>query len=204
MGATWTSIQTPDSSYNLPTPSPLLGPCRKLGLGINQACRPRSTFLKGTDACKSNGSSWFLAAQMLTVPHHVPRLGHTLRVIVTYLWPTHKLSVAIAFLPPEVLHAIFELLTFSDHNTLSNCMRVCRRWHDIARLRFFAAVPVNYSQIERFHDLLRTDPGLAAHVREVCFFDELGQRMWRCFPEQDHRCTHSTSICSRPPSLSSS
>ena len=120
---------------------------------------------------------------MLTVPHHVPRLGHTLRVIVTYLWPTHKLSVAIAFLPPEVLHAIFELLTFSDHNTLSNCMRVCRRWHDIARLRFFAAVPVNYSQIERFHDLLRADPGLAAHVREVRFFDELGQRMYRCFPE---------------------
>ncbi|KAI1785449.1 hypothetical protein LXA43DRAFT_1115959 [Ganoderma leucocontextum] len=92
-----------------------------------------------------------------------------LRVIVATIWPTHKLSGSISLLPPELLHAIFELLAFSDHNTLSSCMRVCTRWHDIARLHFFAVVPVSSYHRGRLSQLLCADPELALYVKHVRF-----------------------------------
>ncbi|KAI1785434.1 hypothetical protein LXA43DRAFT_130770 [Ganoderma leucocontextum] len=97
-----------------------------------------------------------------------------LRVIIAAIWPTHKLSGSISLLPPELLHAIFELLAFSDHNTLSSCMRVCTRWHNIARLHFFAVVPVSSHHCGPLSQLLCTDPGLALYVKHVRFIRARG------------------------------
>ncbi|KAI1785447.1 hypothetical protein LXA43DRAFT_131358 [Ganoderma leucocontextum] len=96
--------------------------------------------------------------------------GRIIRVIVATTPPPHK-SGPISVLPSELLHAVFELLEFSDHNTLWNCMRVCRRWHHIARPHFFAIVPVTYHHRKRFSKHFRAHPELGAHVKALRFVD---------------------------------
>ena len=110
--------------------------------------------------------------------HRVPRPSRILRVIVAMiLWLiTPKRSGFINSLPAESAQATFELLAFSDHNTLPRCMRVCRRWHDIARLHFFAIVRSGSRQCGRLFQLLSADPGLAPYVKHVRF--ERGCRFW--------------------------
>ena len=54
-------------------------------------------------------------------------------------------------------------------------MRVWR-WHDIARLYFFAIVRSGSRQCGRLFQLLSTDPGLAPYVKHVRF--ERGCRFW--------------------------
>ena len=76
---------------------------------------------------------------------------------------------SIGLLPVELLLDIFEQL---DRNALLTCMRVCRRWYDIASPYSFAAVPVRHNYCQRFAKHVRAHPGLAEHVRDLYFFDK--------------------------------
>ena len=76
---------------------------------------------------------------------------------------------SIGLFPVELLLDVFELF---DRNELALCMRVCRRWYEIATPYFFAVVPVRYSQCQRFVKHIRTHPELAKHVKDLYFFDQ--------------------------------
>ena len=64
------------------------------------------------------------------------------------------------------------MFEFLDRNTLATCMRVCRRWFDIASCHFLAVVPITHRHCKRFLKYIRKHPGLAEHIKGLRFFDK--------------------------------
>ena len=105
------------------------------------------------------------------ISRYVSRPVRLLRFIARPTRPTAKPG-PISALPPELLHAVFKNLEFSDHPILWSCMRVCRHWYDIARPHFFAIVPVRYHHRKQFTQYLSAHPELAKNVKTVRFYDK--------------------------------
>ena len=86
------------------------------------------------------------------------------------IWPTRNIERSpIERIPTELLHEVFEPL---DRKSLLICMQVCRRWYDVARLYFFAVVPVRHRYRQQAFKCIHSHPGFAARVTKLHFFDK--------------------------------